>query len=204
MVTKICSSSHEAREFEMRVALLALLYSLTASAPASNTSSQTMQTLRTEQQTAHIVIGYQEGGRLAYIDTTSGDAFKEIETPASEPGPQGLELKGAAGVLTSPDGHWSASCATRSDCTVSLKGDSKKSFSVSRKRTLTPLYFSPDSSFAFLVEKAPNWRFPLRCSFEDERDVVVYDTNTGARSVLTTVCGGFPYGSLRWYELGAQ
>lgn len=188
----------------VNVALLSFLCSLTACAPASNTSPQMMQALQTEQVTSRLVIGYQDGRRLAYIDATAGDAFKEISMPAAEPAPQSLELKGAAGVLTSPDGNWSASCAIGSDCTVSLKQDSKKRFSVSRKRALTPLYFSPDSSFAFVVEKAPNWRFPLRCSFEDERDVSVYDTNTGAKSVLTTVCGGFPYGSLRWYELGAK
>lgn len=174
----------------LRIVCLPLFCVLTSCAPAANTSSQVLDALRTDQQTDHTVIGYQNGERLAYIDTTAGDAFKEISMPAAEPAPQGLELRGAVGVLTSPEGNWNASCATRSDCTVSLKPDSKKSFSVSRKRALSPLYFSPDSSFAFLVEKAPNWRFPLRCSFEDERDVVVYDTNTGAKSVLTTVCGG--------------
>jgi len=177
---------------------------LTSCAPAATTSSQVLDALRTNQQMGHIVIGYQNGGRLVYIDTTAGNSFKEISMPAAEPAPQGLELRGATGVLTSPTGNWNASCATGSDCTVTLKADARKRFSVSRKRALTPLYFSPDSSFAFLVEKAPNWRFPLRCSLEDERDVIVYDTNTGTKSVLTTLCGGFPYGSLRWYELGTQ
>jgi hypothetical protein len=148
----------------------------------------------------HIVIGYQNGERLSYIDTTAGNAFKEVSMPVVKPAPQGLELRGAAAGGASPDGKWNTSCADRSNCTVTRKLDSR-SFAVSRKRALTSLYFSPDSKFAFLVEKAPNWRFPLRCSLEDERDVIVYDTNTGAKSVLTTVCGGFPYGSLRWYEL---
>jgi hypothetical protein len=183
-----------------RIVCLSLFCLLTSCAPAANTSSQVIDALRADQLRNQVVIGYQNGDRLAYIDTTAGNAFKEISMPAAEPVPQDLELRGTEGVRTSADGKWSASCAGPSDCTVTRKLDSK-SFVVSRKRALTPLYFSPNSSFAFLVEKAPNWRFPLRCSLEDERDVIVYDANTGAKSVLTTVCGGFPYGSLRWYEL---
>jgi hypothetical protein len=181
-----------------------LLCMASSCAPAANTSSQVLDALRTDQQMGHVVVGYQNGERLTYIDTTAGNSFKEISMPATEPAPQGLELQGAEGVRTSPDGNWNVSCAGGPSCTITSKLGSKKSFSVARKKALTPLYFSPDSRFALLVEKAPNWRFPLRCSLEDERDVIVYDTSTGARSVLTTVCGGFPYGSLRWYELGTR
>jgi len=188
----------------LMILAMPLFCMLASCAPAANESSQALYALRTDQQMDHIVIGYQNGERLSYIDTTAGNAFKEVSMPVVEPAPQGLELRGAAGNLTSPDGKWGASCATRSDCTVTLKADTRKSFSVSRVRALTQLYFSPDSSFAFLVEKAPNLRFPLRCSLEDERDVIAYDTKTGANSVLTTVCGGFPYGSLRWYELSTK
>ena len=70
-----------------------------------------------------------------------------------------------------------------------------------RKGILTPLYWSPDGRFVFFVRQGPTWRLPPRCSLEDERDVTVHDLAQGGEDIVSTVCGGFPYGGLRWYKL---
>ncbi len=156
-----------------------------------------------EQQTNHIVIGYESGEQFEYIDTAAGNALRQASMSEDARESESIELRGATGVRTSLDKNWIASCEGPT-CSISRKADSGKNFPVSRTRALTPLYISPDSKFAFLVVRAPNWRFPLRCSFEDERDIVIYEAATGDKAILTTLCGGFPYGSLRWYKLNAQ
>jgi hypothetical protein len=187
----------------LRGAALLLLCLLVGCAPAASGAPQILDALRAEQQTNHIVIGYKSGEQLEYIDTSAGNAFRQVSMPGTAPEPQSIELRGTTGVRISSDGNWVASCADGPICRISRKADERKNFPVSRTKALTPLYFSSDAKFVFLVEKAPNWRFPLRCSFEDERDVIVYETATGMKSVLTTVCGGFPYGNLRWYDISA-
>ncbi len=96
---------------------------------------------------------------------------------------------------------WTAHCNKSAECQISKVADPSKSFSVSRKGILTPLYWSPDERFVFYVREAPRWRSPHRCSLEDERDVTVYDLTQGREDIVSTVCGGFPYGGLRWYKL---
>lgn len=182
---------------------LSFLCLLTACTSAANTPWRLQDALRTEQQTNHIVIGYEDEQQLRYVDTAAGNAFRQVSAPSVAPEPQRIELRGAIGVRTSPDGNWIASCTKGPTCVVREKADAERQFTVLRTRALTPLNLSQDDEFAFLIERAPNWRLPLRCSFEDERDLIIYNTVTGKRGTLITLCGGFPYGSLRWYQLSA-
>lgn len=187
----------------LKAASLVICLPLTACASGSSTAPKLLNALKAEQQANHIVIGYENGNALEYIDTTAENVFRRVSLTIHTQSVRSIELRGAGGVATSSDGKWVASCSDKSSCTISEKSDSRKRFSVSRKNVLTALYWSPDDKFVFLVEKAPKWRLPVRCPLEDERDVTVYEIATGTNGVLITVCGGFPYGSLSWYELSA-
>jgi hypothetical protein len=186
-----------------KVASLVIFLSLVGCGSGSKTSSRLRDALMTEQTASHIVIGYRDREELDYIDLTAGNTFKRVLLPVQPKITRIMDVRSVNGVQESPDGIWIASCVGKVACQINERNDPGRRLSVSREHTLTPLYWSPDDRFVFLVEKAPKWRFPPRCSFEDERDVIVYDTSTGKSDTLATVCGGFPYGSLRWYELTA-
>lgn len=64
---------------------------------------------------------------------------------------------------------------------------------------VTPLYWSPDSQLLLFVRNVTKLRLPLRCGWDDEHDVVVYDLSSGKEAIITTVCGGYPYKQLGWY-----
>lgn len=164
-------------------------------------SSTVKEAIELEQTANNTVIGRKSDGRLEYLDMTSGGAISTVYFSAR------LEVRTTSIDLTkgdeisSSDEKWTAHCHRNAECRISNAADPNKSFSVSRKGILTPLYWSPDGRFVFFVRKGPTWRLPPRCSLEDERDVTVYDLKQGREDVVSTVCGGFPYGGLRWYKL---
>ena len=168
-------------------------------------SPKLLESLQTEQQANHVFIGCGCGNGLEYIDTTSGNSIRTVSlSPQTRSSARSLDIRAGNGVQYSSDGKWIASCDEKSNCTVSEKSDPNRRISVPRKDILTPLDWSPDEKLIFFVRTAPRWRLPIRCSFEDEWDVNVLEIPTGLHGVLTTVCGGFPYGSLRWYEVHQQ
>lgn len=185
-----------------RVVNLTICLSISACGRRPEASSKLLSDLGAEQSTNHFAIGYKEDEAFEYIDPATKGAFIRVPRLIQPTGVQSIDLKAANGVQSSSDGRWIASCSGDQACKVSERDNPAEQFVVSRKHALTPLYLSPDGRFAFLVEGAPNWRFPRRCSLEDERDVTVYDIVADTSGVITTVCGGFPYGSLRWYEFG--
>ena len=187
-----------------KVASLVISLSLIACNSGPKTPSKLHDALMTEQTASHIVIGYRDWDELEYVDLTAGSTFRRVHLPVQPKSIRIVDVRGVDGVQESPDGKWIASCSSKVTCDLNEKSDPGRRLSILREQTLTPLYWSPDDRFFFLVEKAPKWRFPPRCSFEDERDIVVYDVSTGKSDMLATVCGGFPYGSLRWYELTAS
>jgi hypothetical protein len=162
------------------------------------------ESVQLEQTANHTVIGRRDGGRLEYLDMTSKGAFTTVSFS------ERLEVTATSIDLTkgdetsSSDEKWTAHCKKNSECQISKVGDPGKTFSVSRKGILTPLYWSPDGRFVFFVRQGPTWRLPPRCSLEDERDVTVYDLAQGREEIVSTVCGGYPYGGLRWYRLTAD
>jgi hypothetical protein len=157
-----------------------------------------------EQTANNTVIGRKDDGRLEYLDMTSDGAIRTVSFSVR------LEIRTISIDLTkgdelsTSDEKWTAHCGRNAECQISKVADPSKSFSVSRKGILTPLYWSPDERFVFFVREAPAWRSPHRCSLEDERDVTVYDLTQGRDDIVSTVCGGFPYGGLRWYKLIAD
>lgn len=166
-----------------------------------NASTELLESIRAEQQAARLVIGITNGDQLEYVDANFGYRFRDVSAPPPPAKATSLDLTSPNGALASSDGKWIASCDHSFNCTISEKGDPRTRFSVFRENILTPLFWSPDERFFFFVRKAPTWRLPFRCSMEDEYDITVYETAKGRHGVLATVCGGFPYGSLAWYEL---
>jgi hypothetical protein len=178
--------------------LCILLVGCSRDAKASSTVKQAVEL---EQTANNTVIGRKDDGRLEYLDMTSEGAIRTVSFSVR------LEVKTTSIDLTksdemnSADEKWTSHCNRNAECQISKVGDPSKSFSVSRRGILTPLYWSPDERFVFYVREAPTWRSPHRCSLEDERDVTVYDLTQGHEDIVSTVCGGFPYGGLRWYKL---
>jgi hypothetical protein len=157
-----------------------------------------------EQKANNTVIGLETDGRFEYLDMAADGATRTVSFSVRfETRTVTLDLtKGDE--LSSSDEKWTARCGRSAECQVSKVGDPSKALSVTRKGILTPLYWSPDEKFVFYVREAPIWRFPLRCSLEDERDVTVHDLTQDREDIVSTVCGGFPYGGLRWYKLVAD
>jgi hypothetical protein len=167
-------------------------------------SSVVKEAVKLEQTANNTVIGLKDNGRLDYLDMTADGAIRTVSFSVR------LEIRTISIDLTkgdelsSSDEKWTAHCGRNAECQISKVGDPSKTFSVSRKGILTPLYWSPDGRFVFFVRQGPTWRLPPRCSLEDERDVTVYDLTQGREDIVSTVCGGFPYGGLRWYKLVAD
>jgi len=178
--------------------LCILLIGCSRDAKASSTVKEAVEL---EQTANHTVIGLRDNSRLEYLDMTSNGAITTVSfSERLEVTVTSIDLtKGDE--IRSSDEKWTAHCSRNAECQISKVGDPSKTFSVSRKGILTPLYWSPDGRFVFFVRQGPTWRLPPRCSLEDERDVTVYDLTQGREDIVSTVCGGFPYGGLRWYKL---
>jgi hypothetical protein len=156
-------------------------------------SSTVKEAVELEQTANHIVIGRRDDGRLEYIDMTSGGARTTVSFSNRQEIPiVGIDLRKSKGINSS-DKKWVGRCNKKAKCQITKVGDANKTFLVSRKDILTPLYWSPDGRFVFFVRQAPRWRFPLRCSLED--------LTQGGEDIVSTVCRGYPYGSLSWYKL---
>lgn len=181
--------------------LCILLVGCSRDAKASSTVKEAVEL---EQTANNTVIGRKDDGRLEYLDMTSDGAIRTVSFSVRlEIRTTSLDLS-KSDETSSLDEKWTAHCNRNAECQVSKVADPTKSLSVSRKGILTPLYWSPDERFVFFVREAPKWRSPHRCSLEDERDVTVYDLTQGREDIVSTVCGGFPYGGLRWYKLMAD
>src|SRR5579883_2616497 len=141
---------------------------------AVKASSSVKEAVEREQTANNTVIG-----RLEYLDMTAGGAIRTVSFSLRlETKTLSIDLtKGDE--LSSSDEKWMAHCGKNEECQISKVGDPSKTFSVSRKGILTPLYWSPDERFVFYVREAPKWRSPHRCSLEDERDVTVHDLTQG-------------------------
>jgi len=183
-------------------ALLCML--LVGCSREAKASSTVKEAVELEQTANNMVIGRKDNGRLEYLDMTSDGAIRTVSfSVRQEVRTTSIDLT-KSDEASSSDKKWTAHCNREPDCQISKVGDPGKTFSVSRKGILTPLYWSPDERFVFFVRKAPKWRLPHRCSLEDERDVTVYDLTQGREDIVSTVCGGFPYGGLRWYKFAAD
>ena len=160
------------------------------------------EALAREQAASGLVLGLEVNGHLEYLDMTTGETvstgtMSELQDVSAAT----IDLQRGNDVASS-DGQWSAECDDPGECRLSSKGAPEDAFTVWRPDMLSSLYWSPKGTFVFYVRKAPSFRLPLRCSFEDERDVIVRDLRLRQEGVVRTVCGGFPYRSLRWYRHG--
>ena len=184
--------------------MLCLVLTVGASAK-DGPPSALLEVLKSEKQVEGSVIGHRAGDKLEYIDPVGNNAFERVSMSNVQQKPtRVLDIRTANPTQLSSDGKWIASCDRQLSCTVAVKDDPSKRFSLSGKDLLTPLYWSQDDRLVFFVRKAPTWRLPPRCSLEDEWDVTLYEPATGLYGVLTTVCGGFPYASLGWHQMGTK
>jgi hypothetical protein len=175
-----------------------LLISCRASSPMDDAYAKEL--LEAKQRCCKIVIGQDYHGNLEYLDVLSDYAFHSTSLP-SQSEVVSIDLARAGQVkLMSSDAQWSAKCSGTS-CTISSETSSARSIRISRMGMLTPLFWSPDKMLIFYLVKGPTWRTPARCSLEDERDIVLIEAASGRRGVVKTVCGGFPYERLRWFNL---
>jgi hypothetical protein len=172
-------------------------------------SSKVKEAIALEERENHVVIGRwnqidrRDQDTLEYVDLTDVTSSGVLRTvPYSERqqvATVSVDLR-EGDEVKSNDRKWTAHCSSSGQCEISNIGDLSKSFVVSRKNILTPLYWSPDERFVFFVRKVI-WTNPMRCMLEDVRDVTVYDLAQRAEEAVTTVCDGYPYGALRWFKL---
>jgi hypothetical protein len=165
----------------------------------SEESWQVNRALQREEKVSRIVIGRRDGTSFDYLNMKEGGRITTLQGSSQETVPISIDPRQGSNV--SSDGTWKTECTQQTNCNVTQLGNTANSFHVSLQDLLTPLYWSPDANFVFYVRKAPVWRLPPRCSFDDERDVIVRDVTEHRESVVSTVCAGYPYGALRWYRL---
>ncbi len=110
-------------------------------------SSTVKEAVELEQTANNTVIGRKDDARLEYLDMTSDGAIRTVSFSVR------LEVRTVSIDLTkgdevsSPDEKWAAHCNRNAECQISKVGDPGRSFSVSRKGILTPLYWSPNERF---------------------------------------------------------
>jgi hypothetical protein len=151
--------------------------------------------LKTEQQSQKVVIGRKNYSDLEIISFENDSKPERKMIPLSDYKPFGGD--DAAQLQHSSDGRIASCVANRCSIYDAHSGRTQAAFR--SDHILTPLYWSPDNRFLLFVREVSGFRFPVRCSLEDERDVIVYEPASGQQTVVTTVCGGYPYSQLRWY-----
>lgn len=185
----------------MRIAMSTVCLFLAIGCPSnkSRNSSTQLDEIKKSLSTHHLLIGRKSDARLEFLSMTSMTTLETVTFSKDQELPNiSIEIRKEQDISSS-DGQWLAHCK-QSECNIIDKQDHTKSFTISLQLLLTPVYVSPDQTFVFFVREAPVWRSPARCSLEDERDVIVRDVVARREAIGATVCGGFPYGSLRWYR----
>jgi hypothetical protein len=155
-----------------------------------------------EQKCCQVVIGQKYQDHLEYLDALASFAFRSTVLPSKSPTDvNSLNVsQDERSDFVSQNLRWKAHC-TDSVCLISGGVATGLRIQIQRKNLLTPLFPSPDGKLIFYIAKGPTWRSPARCSLEDERDITIVDLASGKQGVVRTVCGGFPYELLRWYDL---
>jgi hypothetical protein len=190
----------------LRVVLTLLFGSLLSSCHAASQVDDNHARIiaKSEQQRCRIVIGQKYQDHLEYLDALSNFAFQSAPLPLKNPTDAANLNVNQSGQndFTSQNLGWKAHC-TDNVCLISGGVATELRIQIQRKSLLTPLFPSPDGKLIFYVVKGPTWRSPARCSLEDERDITLVDLTSGKQGVVRTVCGGFPYEILRWYDLSS-
>lgn len=151
---------------------------------------QLIEILRDEQISKHTVIGSLSEPYFEVLDVQRGMNVEFIKTPQNN---YQRDVNSSR-----PNGGRVASCEG-GQC--SIFDSNKKTTTVLFKSAhiVTPLYWSPDGRLLLFVRDLATWRFPVRCGFDEEHDVVVYEPATRKELVVRTVCGGYPYKQFGWY-----
>lgn len=159
--------------FAFGLCLLSPAWSQDANAPP-----RLKDALRLEETAQHTVIGVRVTGRgyvgeLEYLDMISDGEYIEHRTlrfyEREEAGATSIDIR-KNDEMVSSDKKWTAHCDKKEECRINKVAEPGKSFSVSRKEVLTPLYWSPDEKFVLFVRRA-GWsnlltlplRRPVQC-----------------------------------------
>lgn len=146
--------------------------------------------LQDEQTSKHTVIGSLVEPYFEFVDLQKGMNVKFISSSR-------IDFQRDANGLRPNNGRV-ASC-TDNQCLIADSMKNSTTFLFKNDHIVTPLYWSPDGRLLLFVRDMASIRFPVRCGFDEEHDVVIYEPATGKELIVRTVCGGYPYKQLGWY-----
>jgi hypothetical protein len=159
---------------------------------AEEQNATVLTALRTEQSLNGVVIARKNYQQLEMIAVTQTMNAERVIVPMAA-------AIGDEAATQDKTGEWISSCESQL-CTISnRKTGVKQTFNAGNM--ITSLQWSPDGKLLFFVRQVKGFRLPVRCSLEDERDLIVYDPGIQLETRVITLCGGYPYSSLHWYMI---
>src|ERR1700722_8607205 len=117
------SMPRHCRAVARRAATPVLFIFLVACGSRLKMPSKLSEALISEQNTNRIVLGHKDGEWLEYFDADARFGFGRSFTPFQLRDIRSIDLRGANGVLESPDKKWIATCTDKMTCTINEKGD---------------------------------------------------------------------------------
>ncbi len=151
---------------------------------------QLISVLQYEQQSQHTVIGSMVEPSFQFIDMQKGTDIEFVNAPKGDYQQDGNDMHGKEGRI--------ASCNDKV-CSVVDSNRNTTTVLFANNHIVTPLQWSPDGRLLLFVRDLATTRLPVRCGFDNEHDVVVYEPETRMELTVTTVCGGYPYKRIGWY-----
>jgi hypothetical protein len=151
---------------------------------------QVISVLQDEQINKHTVIGSINEPYFELLDVQRGMNVEFIKAPRSN---YQRDVNSSR-----PNGGRVASCEGN-QCAIFDSNKKTTTFLFESAHVVTPLYWSPDGRLLLFVRDLATVRFPVRCGFDEEHDVVVYEPTTQKELIVRTVCGGYPYKKFGWY-----
>jgi hypothetical protein len=131
----------------------------------------------------------------AYIDPCNADVNHNLLTARTLSGYRVFEYESNL----APDN--SASFKVDGGVARFLFSDTADNFSISLQRPMTPLRWSPNGDLAFYVGKSTSSSsLPLKECLDDTYLIHAIDVRDRSDDVVSKVCAGFPYTSLRWLQ----
>jgi hypothetical protein len=166
------------------------LYALTGCAKGQD--SMVLTKLRAEQTISGVVIARKNYQQLEMLAVTQELNAERILVPITA-------VIADSTASEENVGEWASSCDSKI-CTISNRKTGATQ-TIDAGGIIVPPQWSPDGKLAFFIRQVKGFRLPIRCSLEDERDLIVYDPTNQSQVRATVLCGGYPYSSLRWYKI---
>lgn len=147
-----------------------------------------------EYQENNVLIGNLSDTYFEFVNFADGSNPRLARTPLG-----GRRLIGMPNAPSQKTADGKTATCDHKQCTI-FDPESKSTKSLfNSDDVVTPLYWSPDGRLLLFVRDVKRLRLPLRCGWDDEHDVVVYDPSSCKEEIVTTVCGGYPYRQFGWF-----